>query len=700
METLNIGVIERKKDLEEEIMEDIERNYLITNFNTNINEVFPDFHNQIIKKKIYFSFLLKYINSKKLNDIIKHCPTMNQIYQKEMNTVYIYSLFYIYLKFQLFNKDNKENKDKKEQNKYGEKTLSLANYFKLIRFFYKNKMINWQKVINIFKYIIYQIKSRNNELQTSLKTSTLSIYLKFFVKILKDMEKNEKEKDIINKEIKINILDELFEILVDAKNNGNYLYFMRNMIKEESLFFLVKILIKSYLLSDENKKYIEENIIKMLKNNFRKEHLNYFYKIFSKILIKFNYFNPDLKEQNSIISEKEDYEKHFTQINNDLSFLVKINEILIKVIKEEKEQITNNQCYYCDKGFVFNNRGKERIGFKVKDILYTKKSNSNFCILFSFQLRESGFDKENKIIFSIVDSENNEKLTLFENGNHICIRYFTKKMNEINLHKVEYNTIFNFLFFIDKNKIKISINNTDALSEKAADFKIPDKFQVFVGCPEEIKNNKNKEYSFNGIIYPILLFEVNEPKKKEKDIYVDFKKLLLSVKNKYYLIAEEFFNYEYNIKNKKEKEKENEEIERIMHNYEIYYGLGEDLIKLNKVTKFFNMMSNMILYINPYIIFSSFNKKATSFKDFNKYQNENKKEINYLYEFNVIPSLDHGKIYAFRDYNIISFFKTNNGLNFIILQVETLFNYILLLSNKKEFLELPNKDKKNFYEKM
>ena len=27
------------------------------------------------------------------------------------------------------------------------------------------------------------------------------------------------------------------------------------------------------------------------------------------------------------------------------------------------------------------------------------------------------------------------------------------------------------------------------------------------------------------------------------------------------------------------------EIERIMHNYEIYYGLGEDLIKLNKVTK-------------------------------------------------------------------------------------------------------------------
>ena len=700
METLNIGIIERKKELEEEIMEDIERDYLITNFNTNINEIFPNFTNQLIKKKIYFSFILKYINSKKLNDIVKNCPTLNQIYRKEMNTVYIYSLFYIYLKFQLFNKDNKENKDKKEQNKYAEKILSLTNYFKLIRFFYKNQMINWQKMINIFKYIIYQIKSRNNELQTSLKVSTLSIYLKFFVKMVKDLEKEEKEKDQINEEIKKDILDELFEILADAKNNGNYLYFMRNMIKEESIFFFVKILIKSDFLSGANKQYIEENIIKILKNNFKKEHLNYFYKIFSKILIKFNYFNQNLKEGSSITSGNEDYEKNFTQINSDFSFLVKINEILIKLIKEEKDQINNNQCYYCDKGFVFNNRDKQRFGFKVKDIIYTKKSNNNFCILFSFQLRESGFDKENKIIFSIVDSDNNEKLTLFENGNHICIRYYTKKLNEINLHKVEYNTIFNFLFFIDKNKIKISINNTDALSEKASDFKLPDKFQVFIGCPEDIKNNKNKEYSFNGIIYPILLFEVNEPKKKEKDIYVDFKKLLFSVKNKYYLIAEEYFNYELNIKNKKEKEQENEEIERIMHNYEIYYGLGEDLIKLKKVTKLFNMMSNMILYINPYIIVSSFNKKITTFKDYNKYKNENKKEINYLYEFNVIPSLEQGKIYAFRDFNIISFFKTNNGLNFIILQIETLFNYILLLNNKKEYLELPNKDKKNFFAKM
>ena len=75
----------------------------------------------------------------------------------------------------------------------------------------------------------------------------------------------------------------------------------------------------------------------------------------------------------------------------------------------------------------------------------------------------------------------------------------------------------------------------------------------------------------------ILLFELKESKKKEKDIYVDFKALLATIKNKYYLLAEEYFNYQYNIK-----DKDNEEIEKIMHNYEIYYWLNDDLIKQKK----------------------------------------------------------------------------------------------------------------------
>ena len=112
------------------------------------------------------------------------------------------------------------------------------------------------------------------------------------------------------------------------------------------------------------------------------------------------------------------------------------------------------------------------------------------------------------------------------------------------------------------------------------------------------------------------------------------------------------------------------------------------------------MLSNIILYIDPYIVTSSFNKKTTSFKDCNIYKNENIKDISYFYEFNTLPSLEHEKIYAFNNFDIVSLFKINNGINFNILQIEILFNYILLIENKKEYLELLNKNKTNFYEKM
>ena len=508
------------------------------------------------------------------------------------------------------------------------------------------------------------------------------------------MEKKEANGKEINLEIKKEILYEVFELSKDTKNKGNYFHFMRNVGKDESIFFLVKMIVKSNFLSEENKQYIETNIIKILKNNFRKEHLNYFYKIIKKILIKFNCFNKDLIEGNLLLSENIGCEKCLNNINSDFSFLVKINEILIQVIKDEKKQKINKECYYCDKGFIFNSKEKERIGFKVKDIIYTKKSNNIFCILFSFQLNELKIEKKNKIIFSIVDSANNEILTLFENGINICIRYMDKNLVEINLHKVEYNTNFNYIFFKEKNKIRICINNEDILNEKEADFELPDKFQVFIGCPEYLKKD---EYTFNGIIYPILLFELKESK-KNKDINEEFKKLLFSIKNTYYLLAEEYFNYQNNIKNRKAKDIEN--IERIVNNYEIYNNLGENLIKRKQVKIFFNMLSNIILYIDPKIVFSSFNKKATSFKDCNIYKNENTKDISYFYEFNILPLLGQGKIYTFNNFNIVSFFKINNGINFIILQIEVLFNYILLIENKKEYLELVNKNKTNFYEKM
>ena len=106
----------------------------------------------------------------------------------------------------------------------------------------------------------------------------------------------------------------------------------------------------------------------------------------------------------------------------------------------------------------------------------------------------------------------------------------------------------------------------------------------------------------------------------------------------------------------------------------------------------------MILYINPYIVVSSFNKKTNIFKDYNIYLTP--EPTYYFYEFNIVPSLEQGKLYAYRDNNIVTFFKTNNGLNFIILQIEILFNYILILNSKVEFIEMLKKNPQEFFDKM
>ena len=114
MENLNIDVINRKKELHEEIMDIIDKNYLISNFNSNLSQYFKNYKNKFEKKNIYFYFVFKYINSKSTKQLIKYHSASKQILQNKLEFAYIYSLFYIYLKFELFFKLNNDNKKKKK----------------------------------------------------------------------------------------------------------------------------------------------------------------------------------------------------------------------------------------------------------------------------------------------------------------------------------------------------------------------------------------------------------------------------------------------------------------------------------------------------------------------------------------------------------------------------------------------------------
>ena len=685
MENFKEGVINidiKYTNLEHYIKNEILTQQIISNFNSSINiffsRIYKNKENITTNQKIFVCFLSKYLYSRNINYLLKQ---KNKKYSKkiskQLNFFNLYTLFYLYIEH-----ENLTNKLKELQ--LPSKIFSLEVLFNIIIALYRSEFLSFHQISNIFNYNLSLFKQSKKNFSISHKVNLLMSFIKLFWKIFKEMDDKKQEKEI-NNLIHKDVLSKFFEIINNIQNENNNLHIMHSLRKEINIFLFVRMIVENKCLSEENKALIEKNIIIFLKNNFRKEHLNYFYKITNKILIEFN--NLNLKTIKNT-KDKDDY----LSLNNRFLFLTKIIEILKNVAKDEKKQITDKSCYYCDKGFVFNNEDKDRIGFKVKDIYYNNNKKNYLCILFSFLLKPNKKANNNQIIFSIKDSSNKELFCLFLNKKEFNLSYISKKINEIKiLDNIEYNYYYSFYFIYNRHKIKIFINNKKVISQKDQDFKIPNKFQVLVGYPEDNQNEENVS-SFNGIIFPILLFELNGKKK----ICSEINEWLIKLKNYYYLIAEKYFD-----KNVEEKNIKNKIQEKIVINYENYYGLYDELESEEYSEFILNNINNMLLYINPYVVISSFNKKTKIYKDYNYYENpDNSTKNQYSYEFNIIPSLDNGLIFPFKDNNIISFFKINNGLNFIILEIELLYNYILLLNNNSNFMVLVNENNKALFSLM
>ena len=679
---INIDINETKN--EDNInYEKIINEELISNFYSFINSSLEQDRPILIKnKKIFLYFIRKYKYSRNINFLFNQKKKFNfdsSLNKKVLNCLYSYCLFYLFIYYELIKQKKIEDKN----------IFSMDKYFKLIIKLFKSNLLDIKYIVNIFKFYLFQFKPNS---KTNL-SDVLSSFFKYFYKFLKEINiqnNNNEVNKLIKKEILLNVFETLNE---DQKNdiqiNNSNLYLIHSLRKDENIFLLVKLLSENKFISEENKAYIEFNIIKFLRNNFRKEHLNYFYNITKKILIKFNNLNKRaIKSSKNNNSNKD----NFSSLNKDFSFLLKINEILIKVTKEEKKQFEDNSCYYCDKGFFFNIKDKQKIGFKIENILYnnSKKNDNVFCILFTFLIKENkNIEDNNQILLCISDSDNKEYLTIFIKRKKLYLRYFSKKVNEHELNDIIYNSYYSFFFLYDKNKIKIYLNNNDVLTKNEKEFKLPEKLKVCVGYSEL---SENPGFSFNGIICPILLFEINNNIK-----YDIIKKNLLKFKNNYYLIGEEYFNNKNSDKNKK-----NENNNDIIDNYENYYGLYDELEKEYYAKLLLKYISNIVLYVNPYVVIGTFKRKTKIYKDYNIYKSIEKdnKIIQYNYEFNISPSLEQGLLFPFKDNNIISFFKINNGINFIILEIELIFNYILLINDNNDYMELLGKESRDFYELM
>ena len=660
MESNRNGVINidisNVKNNDDDIINEMITPELISNLNSIINTLLSKAGKEnyipINNRKLYLFFMNTFFYSRNLRYILKKYKSKisNNMTNKNYHFLYSFTLFYIFIDYEYI-----------KSKLFELKLITIDDFFKLIHLFYKSKLLSIQNIVNIFKFYLLLMVNKKN-ISMNEKINTLNNFINYFWKITKEIDTEENNKEI-NELIKKEILEKFFNIINGTQDIYSYLYLLHSFRKEENIFLLIRMIVERKFLSKENKELIETNIINFLKNNFRKEHLNYFYKIISKILIKFNNLNPNqtkIKDTNK-------------SLNKDFAYLTKIIDIIVKVIQKEKNQINDNSCFYCDKGFAFNIDGKDKIGFKVKNILYSRNKKSVFCLLFSFLLRNNTIKDENQLIFSLNDSDK-EYIGLYVKSKKLYLRYYSKKFYEIKLlDDVIYNNQYLFFFFYDKYQIKVSINNRDIYLQKDGNFKISNNFQVLVGSPENVKNIKKPEYSFNGIIYPIILLELN----KKSDLYSEIKSKIMKVKNYYYLIGEKYFN-----------NKANSVYKQICSNYKEYYGLYEELESEENINSVLDYVNNIILYINPYVIINAFSKKLKIYKDYNFYEiKDEKNNKQYSYEFSVVPHLENGQIFAFKDNNIISFFRTNNGLNFILLGFEVLYNYIVLINNNMSCLE-------------
>ena len=680
MENTGVQIIDISEKTKKEIIkyDNIVNKELIYEFNSSLKSLFIKNINEIRNINIFKNIVKKCLQSRNVNYLLKRkCKLISEkkIPKKFISYLYSYALYYIFVNYKFIKLiDNI-------------KFYAPSKFFDLITKLFKSNLLPIKYVINILKFYLYQLTQNKKNLSMQQQVNALKIFLKYFYKILKENNSKNVDKEI-NDLIQKEILSQLFEILNGTQNNNKNddanLYLINSFRKEENIFLLLKLLVENKFLSEENKANMEVNLIKFLKNNFRKEHLNYFYEITKNILIKFNCLNQKaIKPKNYNKTDKS----NFLSLNKDFKYLTKITDLLIKVVGEEKKQSNDESCYYCDKGFVFNIENLERIGLQVKDVEYNQsKKNNNFCILFTFLLKENRkIGKNTQLIFSINDSDNKSYLSLIAKEKKLYIRYLSKKTNEFQLIDIAYDKYYSFFFLYDKSKIKVYINNSNILTQNEKELKFPNKLNIFVGSPEKKQNDNHPEYTFSGIICPFILFEMNNMKIDE------IKNCLLNIKNIYYILGDIYFN---------EKECQNNDNEN--NNYEEYYGLYDELSKEKNAKILIKNITNVILYINPYVVQGSFNKKMKIYKDYNNYETKEKtnKIVQYSYEFNIVPSLDQGLIFSFIDNNIISFFKINNGINLIILEIELIYNYILLLNENNIYISLVKENTKEFYELM
>ena len=523
----------------------------------------------------------------------------------------------------------------------------FENIASLLTNIYKYNILSFQLIFSFFEFYISLLKKEGILLNDNVKNLVfLTKFLKKIIKVSNNIYLEKNKKELINERIH-KILEMIFE-----KNNQNTIdniKFCKKVLREWKILDILKLSSDYYnnnILDKENQNLIKNNLINLLTNSFNYNHLNYFYSVSKKFILN---FKNDKKNKN-----------YFSIINE-------IFEFLINVHQHEKTYVDKNTFYF-DKYFIFDSMDPNS-GFKTTPITFNNQCDLGLSIIFSFYaIKAVPFNNEPQTLLSINNANKNHnifKICLIKDDLYLFISRNENK-NILLMKNIKYDTFNICSIYYDQNIFYFSLNEKYEMPIDKIDLKDINEIIIEVG---NVRRSKEK---YNGLIGPVLIF----------NSILD--KLLINrinnLKGKYYLIAEML-----------EQEQMNNNIDNIFFSYEIDNGIvnkEEELYQLiNDIKK---SLGNLILYINPSIILNNLNfKEKYKFNDYQFYNNC-LNEINYTnkqkiyYEFTTQEEISN---LFFIQNSFFDFFMKNKGFNFIILNIESIYNYILVSNDiDKQYL--------------
>ena len=368
--------------------------------------------------------------------------------------------------------------------------ITLEESFKqLIIKIFSEKNIYSNLLESIFKYSFANINPENNEIELNNFIELFSDYI-----------------TLDNKNIFINSIKNIFNIIIKEENNNNEIYILRLKSQYENDIIKIKEDINNNINININKNNLEENI-KEIKYKYSEEN-----KILFNILLNHIYKTTELIKED--IKKKQKYQKFIRNYLFDLNTLLTgLNCILhiypsfIYLLLEYKKEKINfikylikNTFYtlyfyhYCiswphyvnHKSELENNTTKER-----KDILRQYNNNPN-----SFHSFFESFRNIN-IIISIIHSitykrrnMNNIEIILINQVRKIILEEINLILNEINENK---NYEFNLMYI-----------NDDLLPENLIQFK---NCIIILYAMTEYIENSDIFYQYNPFEIAELIFD-------------------------------------------------------------------------------------------------------------------------------------------------------------------------------------------------